>query len=158
MNRILKRTVLVGVTALVAAQFVGPARTNPSSDPAKGLTRKATIPQDVDAILTRSCRNCHSNETRWPWYSYVAPASWSVIGHVNEGRSHLNLSEWTHTPEEGAELLDSVCSEVRRGRMPLPSYTWIHWDAILSDADKKRLCRWTSDAADDLMNGSEASQ
>ena len=84
--------------------------------------------------------------------------SWSVISHVNEGREHFNLSDWTHTSEEGAELLDSVCKEVRRGRMPVPSYTWIHRDAVLSDADKKVLCRWAADAADALTSGSSASQ
>lgn len=152
MNRILARTLLVGAAALLVAQFVGPKRTNPASDPAQNLARRAPVPADVDAILTRSCRNCHSNETNWPWYSYVAPVSWSVIGHVNEGREHLNFSEWTHTPEEGADLLDSVCSQVRRKRMPLPSYTWVHRDAMLSDADRKLLCRWTSDAADALLN------
>jgi hypothetical protein len=152
MNRILARTLLVGAAALLVAQFVGPKRTNPVSDPSRQLTRKAAIPAHVDAILTRSCRNCHSNETRWPWYSYVAPMSWSVIGHVNEGREHLNFSEWSHTSEEGADLLDSVCTEVRRNRMPLPSYTWIHRDAVLSEADKKQLCRWTADAADALLN------
>jgi Haem-binding domain len=158
MNRILKRTLLVTAAGLLVAQFVGPRRTNPPSDPAKSLARKTSIPRDVDAILTRSCRNCHSNETRWPWYAYVAPPSWSVIGHVNEGRAHLNFSDWTHSSEEGADLLDGVCKEIRRGRMPVPSYTWIHRDAALSDADKKRLCRWAADAADDLMNGTAASQ
>jgi hypothetical protein len=157
MNRIVKRALIVFGVAFVAVQFVGPGRTNPATDPAKTLRRKAPIPAQVDAILTRSCRNCHSNETAWPWYAYVAPMSWGVIGHVNEGREHLNLSNWTHTAEEGADLLDSMCREARRGKMPLPSYTWIHRSARLSDADKKQLCRWTSDAADALMAGGEAS-
>jgi len=151
--RIVKRTLLVLVALLVIVQFVGPRRTNPPSDPAVSLKRKAPIPANVDAILTRSCRNCHSNETVWPWYSYVAPISWSVISHVNEGRDHFNLSDWTHTSEEGADLMDNVCREIRRGKMPIPSYTWIHRDARLSDADKKILCRWAADAADALSGG-----
>jgi hypothetical protein len=158
MSRIGKRIVVVVVAALAAAQFLGPARTNPASDPAGSLRRRAPIPADVDAILVRSCRNCHSNDTVWPWYAYVAPMSWSVIGHVNEGREHFNLSEWTHTPEEGADLIDKVCRQVRRGRMPLASYTWIHRDAVLSDADKKVLCRWASDTADRLLEGGQASK
>jgi hypothetical protein len=153
MNRILQRTLLVAGAVLVVAQFVGPRRTNPVTDPAKTLARKTSIPPDVDAILTRSCRNCHSNETRWPMYSYVAPVSWSVVGHVNHGREAMNLSEWTYTADEGADLLDGVCRQVRRGAMPIPSYTWIHRDAKLSDADKKVLCRWSADAADALASG-----
>jgi heme-binding protein len=152
MNRILKRTLLTLGAALVVAQFVGPQRTNPRTDPAKTLQRKTPIPENVDAILTRACRNCHSNETEWPWYAHVAPVSWSVISHVNEGRSHMNLSEWTYSSEEGADLLDKACKEVRRGSMPVASYTWIHRSAVLSDVDKKTVCRWTADAADALMN------
>jgi hypothetical protein len=158
MNRILKRALIVFGATFVVAQFVGPARTNPVTDPAKTLHHKAPIPAPVDAILARSCRNCHSNETRWPWYSYVAPVSWAVVRDVNEGRAHLNLSEWTHTSEEGADLLDTMCREARRGTMPIRSYTWIHRSAVLSDADKKLLCRWTADAADALMSDGEASQ
>lgn len=153
MKRILKRTLLVLGAALVVAQFVGPKRTNPVTDPSKSLRHKAPIPAEVDAILARSCGNCHSNETRWPWYSYVAPVSWAVVHDVNEGRAHMNFSEWTHTSEEGADLLDSACREARRGSMPIKSYTWIHRNAVLSDADKKRLCRWTSDTADALLSG-----
>jgi hypothetical protein len=154
-SRILKRTLLVLVGLLVVAQFVGPKRTNPPTNPARRLSTHVKIPADVNAILTRSCANCHSNETRWPWYAYVAPVSWSVIGHVRDGRDHLNLSSWPTSPEEGVDLLDSVCQEVKRKRMPLPSYTWIHWSAKLSDADRKLLCRWANRAADDL---SEAGQ
>ena len=62
----------------------------------------------------------------------------------------MNFSSWPTSPEEGVELLDSVCQEVKRKRMPLPSYTWIHWDARLSDADRKLLCQWANRAADDL--------
>jgi hypothetical protein len=66
------------------------------------------------------------------------------------------LSNWTHTSEEGADLLDGICREVRRGKMPIRSYTWMHRRAVLSDADKKKLCRWTSDAADDLLSAGGA--
>jgi hypothetical protein len=154
-SRILKRTLLVLAGLLVVAQFVGPRRTNPPTNPARRLSTQVKIPADVNAILSRSCANCHSNETRWPWYAYVAPMSWSVIGHVRDGRDHMNFSSWPTSPEEGIELLDSVCQEVKRKRMPLASYTWIHWSAKLSDEDRKLLCRWANRAADDL---SEAGQ
>src|SRR5687767_12229671 len=92
------RTVKIGLTALavlvLAIQFVRPARTNPATDPAATLHAQTAVPPDVAAILERSCRDCHSNGTRWPWYSNVAPVSWWVIDHVNHGRSHFNFSEW----------------------------------------------------------------
>jgi hypothetical protein len=150
-KRILKRLLLAAAVALVGMQFVGPARTNPHSDPGKALARRVQVPPDVQAVLSRSCTNCHSNETRWPWYAHVAPLSWSVINHVNEGRGHFNLSDWPSSPEEGADLLDEACREVKRGTMPLKEYTWVHRDAILSDAEKRLLCQWANRSADTLM-------
>lgn len=151
MSRTLKRTLSVALAILALVQVVGPSRTNPPTNPARRLSSHVKIPPDVAAVLTRSCGNCHSNETRWPWYAYVAPVSWSVIGHVHNGRDHWNLSAWPTSPEEGVELLDSICKEVKQKRMPLPSYTWIHRDARLTDAERKLLCQWATRAADDLM-------
>ena len=75
-------------------QFVRPARTNPPTDPTATLLTRVHVPADVGAILERACRDCHSNDTKWPWYSNVAPVSWFVINHGNHGRSHFNYSEW----------------------------------------------------------------
>lgn len=148
---VLKGFLFLGLVIFAGLQFVGPARTNPPSAPDRALTAKVSVPADVDALLTRACRNCHSNETHWPAYSYVAPFSWLVISHVNEGRGHLNLSDWDYSPEEGADLLDEICTQVKRGRMPLKSYTLIHWRARLSADDVSRLCSWSNDAATRLM-------
>ena len=155
MSRTLKRTLTVVLAVLALMQFVGPARTNPPTNPARRLAQSVKIPADVNAVLSRSCANCHSNETRWPWYAYVAPMSWSVIGHVENGRDHMNMSAWPTSPEEGVELLDSVCQQVKRRKMPLPSYTWIHRDARLSDAERKLLCQWANRAADGLMESEQ---
>jgi hypothetical protein len=148
---IVKGLLVVASIVLVGLQFFGPPRTNPPVNTAQTLHVKAPIPQDVKGILDRSCWNCHSSETRWPWYSYVAPMSWMVIGHVEDGRSVLNFTEWSYSPEEGADLMDSVCSEVKKGQMPLREYTWMHWGSKLSEADVKRLCAWSNDTADLLM-------
>jgi hypothetical protein len=98
-------------------------------------------------VLERSCRDCHSNETVWPWYSNVAPISWFVIDHVDHGRSHLNFSEWGR--EDAAhreELLRNICDWTKDGRMPLPSYLWMHRSAALSAAEGIALCTWTAHA------------
>lgn len=150
MGRLLKRLILVGLVVFVVIQFVGPARTNPASDPAKHLTKRLAVPADVKATLDRSCANCHSNATVWPWYAHVAPVSWNVISHVNDGRGSMNFSDWPEGAEEAADLLDGICDEVKKGTMPMPQYTWVHRDAVLTDADRKRLCEWSSKAAGDL--------
>ena len=96
-------------------------------------------------VLDRACRDCHSNDTRWPWYSHVAPISWFVIDHVDHGRSHFNYSEWNRYSQADAEsLLERVCKLARLGTMPLPSYTWMHGRARLSPGDVAALCSWTS--------------
>jgi hypothetical protein len=149
-NRVFKRLIVVGLVIFVVIQFVGPARSNPATNPARAVTKHVTVPSDVKTILDRACWNCHSNQTRWPWYSYVAPVSWNVIAHVNDGRGSMNLTAWPEGPEEAAEILDAVCDEVKKGHMPLPQYVWMHPEARLSDADRARLCAWTEDAAESL--------
>jgi hypothetical protein len=151
MDVTLKALVAMGVMVLAGIQIFGPARTNPESAPAQALRAKVPVPAHIDAVLSRSCKDCHSNETRWPWYSYVAPGSWIVVGDVNNGRDHMNLSDWHYTPEEGSDLLDKVCKQIKRHRMPLPQYTWLHRDSKLSDDEIKQLCSWANDASDRLM-------
>ena len=140
-----RRVALAAAAILVVAiQFIRPARTNPSSDPNLTLTAHVDIPPDVAAIVKRSCGDCHSNETRWPWYSNVAPVSWWVIDHVNHGRSHFNFSEWAkYNPEEQRKLLKESCALAREGKMPLASYLLMH-DASLDAQELQLLCDWSA--------------
>ena len=99
---------------------------------------------DVASILDRSCRDCHSNQTVWPWYTNVAPISWWLSNHVNEGRRDLNMSEWGRLPRDRQERkLRQICDEVEDGAMPMSSYLPMHPAARLSEQDKKTLCDWT---------------
>lgn len=140
---------LVPAVAL-AMQLVRPDRSNPPVNPAHSLLPKT--PPDVRAILDRSCRDCHSNETRWPLYSQVAPMSWMVASHVHDGRDRFNYSEWTaYDSDEQDKFLGSMCSLPRRGRMPLPSYLWIHRAAKLSAGDVAALCDWSEKMRDTLQ-------
>ena len=151
MKRLFVRAILVLIIMFGIAQFVGPARTNPRTDPAKLITKTIPVPKDVQAILDRSCRDCHTHDTTWPWYSHVAPMSWGVISDVNNGRGNMNFSDWPEGPEEAADLLDKVCKEIKQNKMPLSQYLWLHQDARLSDADKKMLCDWSTAAAGKLF-------
>lgn len=136
----------LALAAFLAAQFVQPPRTNPAVDPARAIQAHVPVPPDVAAILDRACRDCHSFRTTWPWYSFVAPVSWFVRGHVNDGRRHLNFDDWME-PVPGdrkpsAERLDGICEEIQAGEMPLPSYIRLHAGAVLSAADVTTVCRW----------------
>jgi len=152
-SALLKRIVLGIVIVLAGIQFVRPDRTNPPIDLARSIDATATVPPAVGAVLKRSCYDCHSSETRWPWYSAVVPMGWGVADHVNEGRSQLNLSEWgAYPPKKRIGILEKMCDEVREGKMPLGQYLWLHRDARLSEADWKSVCDWSTDEADRLAN------
>ena len=148
--RVARWALPVVLVVLIGIQAIRPDRTNPAVNPAHALT--TTAPANVRAILDRSCRDCHSNETRWPLYSQVAPMSWLVASHVHAGRDRFNYSEWTtYDSDEQDKFLGGVCSLPRKGRMPLPSYLWIHRDAELSPGDVAALCAWSEKMRDTLQ-------
>ena len=145
-----RTALLVLLVAVIGIQFIRPHRDNPPVNPAHSLLPLA--PADVRAVLERSCRDCHSNETRWPLYSQVAPMSWLVAGHVRDGRDRFNYSEWTtYDSDDQDKLLGGVCSLTKRGRMPLPSYLLIHRSARLSPGDVATLCSWSDKMRDTLQ-------
>lgn len=143
LRKILKITVIVLLLGFVALQFVRPDFTSPPVVEAETLTASASVPDDVARILRRSCYDCHSNETRHPWYSNVSPFNWFLAGHIEDGRSQVNFSVWnTYSAESKIRKLDEVCEVIENAEMPLPSYLWIHWDASLSKEEGQAICEW----------------
>lgn len=144
MKKALKILVIILALAFIGIQFVRPERSNPPIDETKTVEARLDVPADVDAVLNRSCNDCHSNKTNWIWYSNIAPVSWFLTHHVEEGRRELNFSEiGKYSPNKIDRKLEEVCDQVEKGEMPLWNYTIIHWSARLTDADKKLLCDWT---------------
>lgn len=147
MMKMMKVASTAAIAGAIAIQFVRPARTNPVTVPERTLTAHVGVSREVAAVLDRACRDCHSNDTRWPWYSNVAPVSWFVIDHVDHGRRHLNYSDWAQYPPDDAQrLLKNMCAFARKDTMPLPSYLRMHREARLSDADVTALCDWADGA------------
>ena len=141
---VLKWLVIVLACLFIIAQFKRPARTNPPVDQTQTIEAHTQMTPQVASILDRSCRDCHSNKTVWPWYTNVAPVSWFVIDHVNEGRHNMNLSEWGRNDQRRqGKKLEQICDEVKDGAMPLSSYTPLHPGSKLSPDDVKTLCDWT---------------
>jgi hypothetical protein len=146
MRKFFKRLVIALAIGFVVAQFFRVARTNPPFTSAQTMENIVNVPPDVHATLMRAFGDCHSNETEWPWYSYVAPTSWFVVGHVNQGRDHVNFSTWVHPgkePKDSIIRLRMMCGEVKSGGMPLTSYELMHWHSWLSAEDRKRICEWS---------------
>lgn len=144
MKKTLKIIAIALVVIFIAIQFYRPDFTNPPISAEQTLESTAQVPETVEKILTRSCNDCHSNKTAYPWYSQIAPSSWFLSNHIKEGRTELNFSEWgTYEARRKRRKLDEICDQIKTREMPLPSYLWIHWGAKLSDEDIKTLCDWT---------------
>ena len=131
-RRALRWTGLSLVALLLAIQFVpyGREHDNPAIPQAVAWNSART-----ETLARQACYDCHSNETRWPWYSNIAPVSWLVQRDVDEGRAVLNFSEWDRSQEESEESVETV----QEGEMPLRYYTTTHWDARLSEREKQEL-------------------
>jgi len=132
------------------AQFLRrPDFHNPPVAPERVLQAHVRVPPDIDAMLRRACYDCHSHETRWPRYARIAPVSWLVARDVRRARADLNFSEWGTDPDREptpAQRLGGICSDLRKGIMPLRSYLLLHARARMSPADVERVCGWANAA------------
>jgi len=130
---------LVVVVLGLAIQLVPVERTNPP------VTADLDAPREVKAVLKASCYDCHSHETRWPWYSRVAPVSWLVASDVHEARKKLDFSRWgEYEPRKQARLREGLWEEVKAGEMPPATYLLAHRDARLPDAARATLQAWAA--------------
>ena len=145
----MKKKILVIMTIIIVGiQFIRPEKNKSDDISANDISRHYAMPSDVDAILQRSCNDCHSNNTSYPWYTNIQPVGWWTQWHVNDGKSHLNFSEFvTYAPKRQHHKLEETLEMVRGGEMPLNSYLWIHGNAKLNPADTTVLIAW----ADGLM-------
>jgi hypothetical protein len=140
-----KRILLALLVLFVVAQLIRPSMANPPFDETKTLYAAEPVPSDVRAMLDRSCADCHSSRTAWPWYSRIAPVSWFLIDHVKDGRKELNYDEWVgYTPRRQARKLEETCDQVKTWEMPLKSYLRLHRDADLTQEEREQLCRWST--------------
>lgn len=152
-----KRIAVVVLVLLAGIQLIPVAKTNPAVDSGKTLLAGNGVPAEVSEILQRSCQDCHSNRTKWPWYSHVAPVSWVVANDVNGARRHMNLDEWgTYSVEKRQSKLTKICEELKSGDMPDTKYTLIHRGAKLTDQQRGTLCDWAEATRKGLLDAGRA--
>jgi Haem-binding domain len=138
---------LGAVGLILIIQLFRPSRTNPPMEAAQDLSAAMHVDAGVQAILDRSCNDCHSNRTVWPWYSEIAPISWLVASDVNGARRHVNFSAWGAYPAyQRQSHLDDICKMVTERDMPPLTYTLMHAAARLSEPDRQAICAWTKAA------------
>lgn len=135
----MKRTLLIFLITFILMQFIRVDQTNVAVE--KELEIKA--PLEIMTMFKQSCYDCHSNEVKWPWYSQIAPFSWTIKNHVNNGRKWLNFSIWeTYTEEEKEKKLKGIY-RTAYAIMPLPTYLWLHKEADLTKEQRSLIRDWT---------------
>jgi len=138
----------IAVLAFAAMQLANPSHQNPPIAPGRDVLASSPPPPSVAANLKNACYDCHSYETKWPWYSYIAPVSWYVARDVNAARASLNFSDWPHDDAGRArKRWGHIADEVESGEMPLSSYTRMHPQARLDAQQRAELVKWASGQA-----------
>jgi hypothetical protein len=136
-----KWAALVLVVLIALAQLVRPLDAKPSTDQSRTIQAHLQQGSVVGAVLDRSCGNCHTNASEWPWYARIAPVSWAIAKGVREGREAVNFSEWSgYSPEQRRDLLTASCKAASNGKMPDRLYTTLRPEARLSTGDIEAIC------------------
>lgn len=132
------------IAVFIVIQFFHPKKNQSTELLASDITKVTTVPDSVLHLLKVACYDCHSNNTVYPWYNNIQPVAWWLNDHINEGKGRLNFSEFGNYPaEKQAKKLKGIARAVKGGGMPLSSYTLIHRDAILDEAQKELIIKWT---------------
>ena len=153
MKKMIKRILVFLLFALIIIQFIHPRPNKSTGDQPNYIGKVFPVPEDVKAILQKACDDCHSNNTRYPWYSNIQPVDWWLTDHINEGKKHLNFDEYTNRNLRSQYgKMKEIIDLVKKVEMPLNYYTWIHKDAILTEVEKNKLVGW----AQGIMNTLEA--
>ncbi len=130
---------------LIVLQFFHPTRNRSDAAQTAYIGNTYAVPASVKTILQKACNDCHSNNTDYPWYSYVQPVDWWLNNHIVDGKRGLNFDEFTNRrPRSQYHKLEELIDQVKEGKMPLNSYTWIHKNAILTIAEKDSLETWAT--------------
>jgi len=148
-RRRLKSIGIAVVGLLLACQLVPVSRTNPPVNASRTLYAAQPVPAAVKAVFDRSCSTCHSNETPWPWYGYVAPVSWVVARDVHQARKAMNFSEWAnYSAKRKEDKLEEICEQVTNGDMPDRKYALFHRASRISPPEREAICEWTDASRD----------
>ncbi|MFZ4931490.1 heme-binding domain-containing protein [Chryseobacterium sp. Mn2064] len=138
-----KKIIFWTLVAFAIIQFIPIDRVNKPVDSSVNFVDSKKTPDKIRTMLKNACYDCHSNETVYPKYAFIAPISWSVKSHVNEGREHLNFSIWgTYNKELKENILDRSIEALKHKTMPLPGYIVYHDEAKLTDAERTLLTQY----------------
>ncbi len=139
----IRKILLVLLIALIVIQFFRPEKNVSPGKQQLSISNAYPIPSDVAPILEKACYDCHTNNSRYPWYSKIQPVAWWLDNHIREGKSHLNLDEFlSYSAKKQDHKMEEVIETVKENVMPLDSYTWTHHDARLTQKEKETIVSW----------------
>lgn len=142
----LKKILVFLLVVLVIIQFFRPKKNTSTTTPAHNISVVYSTPDSVKQLLQVGCYDCHSNNTRYPWYAEIQPVAWWLDNHIRDGKKELNFDEFsTFSPRRQYNKLKKTIDLVKKDEMPLSSYTWIHKDAIFNENQKQILVNWAQD-------------
>ena len=151
MKKIFKRILMALLIIFIAIQFIRPAKNRSEGISANDISTKYPVPDSLQAILKVACYDCHSNNTRYPWYAEIQPVAWWLNNHIKDGKSGLNFSEFTsYRIKKQFHRLDDINKQVKKNEMPLSSYTLIHTDAKLTEGQKLAIAAWATSIRDSI--------
>ena len=149
--KLYKKILLALLIVFIAIQFIQPAQNISGQVLPADITKTVTIPDNVLNIFKNACYDCHSNNTRYPWYVNIQPMGWMMVKHIRDGKAELNFSEFgSYTSRRQISKLKGIANQIKDDEMPLSSYTIMHTDAKLSPENKKLIIDWASNTKDSL--------
>lgn len=154
MNKIFKKVVTIGLIIFLLIQLYQPARNiGFEQDITANFTNVYNVPKNIETTLRTSCYDCHSNNTNYPWYSYLQPARFFMESHIREGKENLNFNEFgKYSKRKQKSKLGEMVKQIEKDEMPLSSYTLIHKNAILSKNQKEEVIDWINKIKDSLSS------
>jgi len=151
--KILRYVLYVLIAIFFLLQFVPAELPENSAEVSNDIVMSSGASEEIQSILRKACYDCHSKQTKYPWYSFVAPVSWLIAKDTREGREELNFSEWAGlSKRKKIKALNDIAEEVEEKKMPLKIYTVVHRDAILSDQEIEALMSWTKSLSDNILS------
>lgn len=141
--KIVKKILVFLLLIFVILQFFGPEKNQGEISSIDQFIEETNPPDEVMLVLKQACFDCHSDFTRYPWYNNITPVNYWLDGHIDHGKEELNFSKWnSYSVKRKDHKLEEVIEMVEEKEMPLPSYTWTHKDAILSDSQIQSVKEW----------------
>ena len=151
LKKIFKRLFQILLLAFIVIQFFRPTKNKAEGMGNNDISKLYPVPEDVQTILKTSCYDCHSNNTRYPWYNNIQPVAWWLNNHIEDGKKDLNFSEFAgYRIRRQYKKLEEINDLVKKDEMPLDSYLWIHKDAKLNEQQKLTLANWVQSVRDTI--------